>query len=57
MLVLTREPGQAVQVGENIQLYVLSVKGSQVRLGFEAPKHINIVRTELLTRAQVATTK
>lgn len=49
MLVLTRRTGEAVQIGDKqVVVRVLGVKGGQVRLGFEAPKDTNIVRTELL---------
>jgi carbon storage regulator len=46
MLVLTRRAGQAVLVGEEVEVKVLAVKGSTVRLGFEAPDEINIARAE-----------
>lgn len=48
MLVLTRKTGQSVVIGDGITVVVLGVNGGQVRLGFEAPKKTNIVRSELL---------
>lgn len=48
MLVLTRRVGEAVKLGEEITIRVLGVNGGQIRLGFDAPKETNIVRTELL---------
>lgn len=50
MLILTRRVGEAVQIGDNITIRVLGVKGGQIRIGFEVPKEVNVVRTELLTR-------
>ena len=48
MLVLTRRVGEAVKLGEEITIRVLGINGGQIRLGFDAPKETNIVRTELL---------
>ncbi len=51
MLVLTRSVGERlfVQDGE-IKIQVLEVKGNQVRIGIEAPKHIAIHREEVFDR-------
>ena len=48
MLVLTRRVGEAVKLGEEITIRVLGINVGQIRLGFDAPKETNIVRTELL---------
>lgn len=48
MLVLTRRVGEAVKLGEEITVRVLGISGGQIRMGFDAPKETNIVRTELL---------
>ena len=51
MLVLTRSVGERlfIQDGE-IKIQVLEVKGNQVRIGIEAPKHIAIHREEVFDR-------
>lgn len=51
MLVLTRSIGERlfIQDGE-IKIQVLEVKGNQVRIGIEAPKHIAIHREEVFNR-------
>lgn len=46
MLTLSRKPKQAIQVGENITITVISVKGQKVRLAVEAPKNVGIRRSE-----------
>lgn len=46
MLILTRKKGESVAIGENIRIKVLSVKGSQVRLGVDAPGKVNVNREE-----------
>jgi carbon storage regulator len=56
MLILTRKPGESIVIGENagIKIIVLSTKGSQVRLGFEAASNIQIHREEIYKRIQKA---
>jgi carbon storage regulator len=47
MLVLTRKTGQRIQLGANISLTVVRVRGGQVRVAIEAPKEIAIYRGEI----------
>ena len=47
MLVLTRKKGEAIMIGEDIELVVLGTEGDAVRLGIRAPKHIDIYRKEV----------
>ncbi|MGH8299480.1 MAG: carbon storage regulator CsrA, partial [Steroidobacteraceae bacterium] len=37
MLILTRRVGEAVMIGDDVNITVLGVKGNQVRLGINAP--------------------
>jgi carbon storage regulator len=48
MLVLTRKVGERILIDGGIEVEVVSVKGSRVRLGIGAPTGVNIVRGELL---------
>ena len=41
MLILTRKLGESINIGENIQVKVLKVRGSQVQLGIAAPTEIS----------------
>lgn len=50
MLVLTRRVGESIKVGEDIMVTVMSVQGGQVKIGIDAPKSINIVRTEIIKK-------
>lgn len=52
MLVLSRKVGESLRIGEDIELVILDVNRGQVRIGIDAPKTTNIVRSELLTRVQ-----
>lgn len=48
MLVLTRKSEEAIRLLDgSIRIVVLEVQGDQVRLGFEAPKNIDILREEI----------
>jgi carbon storage regulator len=47
MLVLSRKPGESLQVGRDITITVVEIKGNRVRLGIDAPKDVAVVRTEL----------
>lgn len=47
MLVLTRKLQEKIQIGADITITVLRVKGNQVRVGIEAPKDVRVVRAEL----------
>ena len=52
MLILTRRIGETVMIGEDIAITVLRVKGNQVRLGVDAPKHVSVQREEIYQRIQ-----
>lgn len=48
MLILARREGETLLIGDNIEVTVLAVNGSQVRLGIEAPREIQVLREELV---------
>ena len=48
MLVLTRKLMERLYIGEDICVTVVRLEGGQVRLGIEAPRHIPVVRAELV---------
>ena len=48
MLILTRRPDESIIIDGDIKLKILSVDGNQVRIGFEAPDDVVIMREELL---------
>ena len=47
MLVLTRKPGEKINIGSDITLTVLEIRGNKIRLGIDAPKEIPVLRAEL----------
>jgi carbon storage regulator len=50
MLILTRREGETLLIGDNIEVTVLAVNGSQVRIGIEAPRDVTILREEVAER-------
>ena len=48
MLILTRGVGETITIGHNIRVTILSLKGTQVRLGIEAPKDMQVLREEII---------
>jgi len=52
MLILTRNTGQFLNIGDDVEVCVLSVHGNQVRLGINAPKDIAVHREEIYQRIQ-----
>ena len=50
MLILARHTNQSIEIGSDITVKVLAVKGTQVRLGIKAPKHIAVHREEVARR-------
>ncbi len=47
MLVLTRKPNQAIVIGDDVRVFVVSVDRDQVRLGIEAPRDVTVHRAEV----------
>jgi carbon storage regulator len=47
MLVLSRKPGEALKVGEDVEITVVEVKGDMVRIGIQAPRDVQVWRREL----------
>ncbi|HCU54067.1 MAG TPA: carbon storage regulator [Gammaproteobacteria bacterium] len=52
MLILTRRVGEALKIGDNIDITILSIKGNQVRIGINAPKDVAVHREEIYERIQ-----
>lgn len=54
MLILTRRPGESIQVGQDIEIAILEIRGNQVRLGISAPPDVLVLRSELIDSAPSA---
>lgn len=52
MLTLDRKPGETICIGANIRITILGIdkQAGKVRLGFEAPEDVTILREEVYQR-------
>jgi carbon storage regulator len=50
VLILTRRIGETLNIGDDIQVTVLGIKGNQIRLGINAPKDVPVHREEIYER-------
>ena len=48
MLVLTRRSGQSIRIGSGVEVRVVRIEGDRVVLGIAAPRHVAVVRAELV---------
>lgn len=47
MLILTRKKGETIKIGDDIEITITDIHGDQVKIGVDAPKHIEIHRKEV----------
>lgn len=52
MLVIRRRAGEAVLIGETVEITVIDVTGSRVKLGIQAPAEVPILRKEIQLAAR-----
>jgi carbon storage regulator len=50
MLILTRRVGETVMVGNDVTVTIVGVKGTQIRIGINAPKDVRVHRKEIYER-------
>ncbi|MDR0256969.1 MAG: carbon storage regulator CsrA [Stenotrophomonas maltophilia] len=50
MLVIGREIGEVINIGNDIKLKVIAVDGGTVRFGISAPRNVEIHRAEIYQR-------
>jgi carbon storage regulator len=56
MLILTRRIGEALRIGRDVQVIVLSQRGNQVRIGIQAPRSVAVHRAEVFERIHCGST-
>lgn len=52
MLFLTRKLGESVVIDDEIVITVTEIKGNHIKLSFNYPKHIQVLRKEIHDRIQ-----
>jgi len=55
MLMLKRNIGESIYIGNNVKIKLVNAKGKRVIIGIEAPESISILRTELEKRKTLTT--
>ena len=48
MLVLSRKAGESILIGDDITIHIVRTGSDKVRIGIDAPRSVNVVRTELV---------
>ncbi|HCD57992.1 carbon storage regulator [Exiguobacterium indicum] len=57
MLVLKRKTGEAIQIGDDIELTILAIEGDQIKIGIKAPRQVDIHRKEVYLSIQEENTE
>lgn len=47
MLVLSRKKYESILVGDEVEIFIVEIRGDKVRLGIEAPKEVPVHRREV----------
>lgn len=47
MLVLSRKERERIKIGPDIWITIVRIQGDKVRIGIEAPDHVQVLRGEL----------
>ena len=49
MLIVRRRRGEAITIGDDIEIEILDISPTQVKVGIRAPKEVSVMRKEILT--------
>ena len=52
MLLLTRQLGEKIRIGDDVKITIVEVKGNHVKLGIDAPPSVKVHREEIYERIQ-----
>jgi carbon storage regulator len=47
VLHITRRAGQTIRIGDDIVVEITEIGGSFVRIGIDAPRHVQVLRDEI----------
>jgi carbon storage regulator len=47
MLVISRRPGESLFIGDDVEVEILEISPSQVKLGIRAPREVPVLRREI----------
>lgn len=54
MLILTRKKEESIIINGNIEIHIIAIEEGKVKIGIEAPKDIEIFRSEVFEKIQAA---
>ncbi|WP_100487171.1 carbon storage regulator CsrA [Sporolactobacillus pectinivorans] len=54
MLILTRKLGESIHIGDQIEVRIVAIDGDQIKLGINAPREIDVHRSEIYESIQKA---
>ena len=52
MLILSRKASETIRINDDISITILSIQGTQVRVGVDAPHDVKVHREEIYQRIQ-----
>ena len=52
MLIIRRKTGEAILIGEEVEVEVIEISGNRVKLGLHAPARVPILRKEIQSVAE-----
>lgn len=52
MLVLSRKIGEVIRIGDDISIRIVSISGTRVRFGIEAPREVEVHREEVYNESR-----
>jgi carbon storage regulator len=50
MFIITRRLNQGLVIGQDLKVGIVGIRGSQVRIGIEAPRDVTVHRAEIVER-------
>ncbi len=57
MLILARKTNECIMIGDQIEIFIVDIKGDQVKVGINAPTSIKIYRQEVYKAIQLENIK
>ncbi len=52
MLVIRRRAGESLMIGDNVEVEILEIESSQVKIGIRAPREVAVLRKEIHLTAE-----
>lgn len=53
MLVLSRKRGESIEIGDNVKVSIIEIRGGTVRIGIEAPREVQVSRPDAKCKVEL----